>query len=254
MKLVIFAGGYGSRLSEETQKIPKPMVEIGEMPIIWHIMKYYSSFGIKDFVICLGYKASLIKSFFLNYNNLSKKIIINLKNNTIFGDNFLGDWNITLVDTGLQTQTGGRLKRVKEFIKNEEYFYLTYGDGLSDINISELTKFFIKENKICTLTAVKPKNRFGIIEIDKSHIVTKFQEKPSNDWVNGGFFIMKPDILEFINGDDTPLEEEPMRNLTKKKEISAYKHKGFWQCMDTLKDKNYLEKLWSSGEAPWKNW
>jgi glucose-1-phosphate cytidylyltransferase len=254
MKLVIFAGGYGSRLSEETQKIPKPMVEIGEMPIIWHIMKYYSSFGINDFVICLGYKANIIKSFFLNYNNLSKKITINLKNNTIVGDNFFNDWNITLVDTGLDTQTGGRLKRVKEFIKNEEYFYLTYGDGLSDVNINELTKFFIKENKICTLTAVKPKNRFGIIEIDKSHIVTKFQEKPSNDWINGGFFIMKPDILEYINGDDTPLEEEPMLNLTKKKEISAYKHEGFWQCMDTLKDKNYLEKLWSGGEAPWKNW
>jgi glucose-1-phosphate cytidylyltransferase len=254
MKLVIFAGGYGSRLSEETQKIPKPMVEIGEMPIIFHIMKYYSLFGIKDFVICLGYKGNIIKSFFLNYNNLSKKIIINLKNNTIVADNFLDDWNITLVDTGLQTQTGGRLKRVKEFIKNEEYFYLTYGDGLSDVNINELTKFFIKKNNICTLTAVKPKNRFGIIEIDKSCIVTRFQEKPSTDWVNGGFFIMKPDILEYINGDDTPLEEEPMRNLTKKKEISAYKHEGFWQCMDTLKDKNYLEKLWSRGEAPWKNW
>jgi glucose-1-phosphate cytidylyltransferase len=255
MKLVIFAGGYGTRLSEETQKIPKPMVEIGGMPIIWHIMKYYSSFGITDFIICLGFKGEIVKNFFLNYNKFNKRISINLKSNLIHNEsNTLEDWNVTLIDTGLQTQTGGRLKNVKDLIKNDKYFYLTYGDGLSDININELTEFFIKKNKICTLTAVKPRNRFGILKIDSNNLVNKFEEKPEDEWVNGGFFIMRPEVINLINDDDVPLEQQPMQTLVEKKEICSFKHNGFWQCMDTLNDRNYLEKLWLKGKAPWKIW
>lgn len=254
MKLVIFAGGYGSRLSEETHRVPKPMVEIGDMPIIWHIMKYYSSYGINDFIICLGYKGEVVKEFFLNYKKFNKKITINLKKNIILSeDNILEDWNVTLIDTGLHTQTGGRLKRVKDLIKNDEYFFLTYGDGLSDVNLDELRDFFIKKNKICTLTCIKPRNRFGILDIDKNNSVIKFQEKPENEWVNGGFFIMRPEIINLID-DDIALEQKTMQTLIKKKEISAFRHEGFWQCMDTLNDKNYLQKLWIDGKAPWKIW
>jgi glucose-1-phosphate cytidylyltransferase len=255
MKLVILAGGYGSRLSEETQKIPKPMVEIGGMPIMWHIMKYYSSYGINDFIICLGYKGDVIKNFFLNYKKFNKKITLNLKSNLILSeDDILEDWNVTLIDTGLQTQTGGRLKRVKDLIKNDKYFFLTYGDGLSDVNLNELTEFFIKKNKICTVTAIRPRNRFGVLEIESDNSVIKFQEKPEDEWVNGGFFMMRPEVINLIDDDDIALEQKPMRILIEKNEISAFKHKGFWQCMDTLNDKNYLQKLWLNGAAPWKNW
>lgn len=254
MKLVIFAGGYGTRLSEETHRIPKPMVLIGDMPIIWHIMKYYSSFGINDFIICLGYKGEIIKDFFLNYKKFKKKITINLKKNLILSENnTLEDWNVTLIDTGLHTQTGGRLERIKDLIKEDKYFFLTYGDGLSDVNLHELRDFFIRENKICTLTCIKPRSRFGILDIDKKNSITRFQEKPENDWVNGGFFIMKPDIINLID-DDTALEQKTMQILIEKKQISAFKHEGFWQCMDTLNDKNYLQKLWTDGKAPWKIW
>jgi glucose-1-phosphate cytidylyltransferase len=254
MKLVILAGGLGTRLSEETQQIPKPMVTIGEMPIIWHIIKYYSVFGIKDFIICTGYKGHVIKDFFLNYKKFSKKISLNLKNNTILKDHSSEDWNVTLVDTGLQTQTGGRLKRVRDLINKDQYFYLTYGDGLSDVNINDLTKFFLKKNKVCSLTAIRPKNRFGILEINSNNLVKKFQEKPDDEWINGGFFIMRPEVIDYIDGDDIALEKKPMTILTKKNEISAFKHRGFWQCMDTLNDRIYLEKLWNIEQAPWKIW
>jgi glucose-1-phosphate cytidylyltransferase len=254
MKLVIFAGGLGTRIGEETQKVPKPLIKIGTMPIIWHIMKYYTYFGIKDFIICLGYKGDQIKNFFLNYKNFNSEITINLKDGSFTSTDAIEDWQVTLLDTGEHTQTGGRLKRVEELVKNEEFFYLTYGDGLSDVNINSLTEFFIKKNKLCTLTAVRPKSRFGILEINKNNLVKNFQEKPDDKWINGGFFIMKPKVLDLINEDGIALEKQPMLMLTKKKELSAFKHNGFWQCMDTLNDKNYLEKLWDSGKAPWKNW
>lgn len=255
MKLVIFAGGLGTRLSEETINIPKPLVKIGDMPIIWHIMKYYSSFGVKDFIICLGYKGYEIKDFFINYKKFNKSIFINLKSNKITSTEELEDWNVNLIDTGLNTQTAGRLKKVYEYIKNEDFFFLTYGDGLSDVNINTLKDFHLKNNKLCTLTAIKPKNRFGMIEIDvKNDLVTKFHEKPDDDWVNGGFFVMSPKVIDLINSDDMPLEKEPMRILSEQGNLLAFKHHGFWQCMDTLRDKNNLEDLWLSNKAPWKIW
>ena len=255
MKLVIFAGGFGTRLSEETTNIPKPLVKIGEMPIIWHIMKYYSSFGIKEFVICLGYKSYEIRDFFINYKKYNKSISVNLKNNEIISNDKLEDWNVHLIDTGLTTQTAGRLKKVSQFIKNEDFFFLTYGDGLSDVNINSLKDFHIKNDKVCTLTAIKPKNRFGVIEINpENNLVNKFHEKPDDDWVNGGFFVMSPKILDYIKSDDMPLEQEPMKNLSEEGNLLAYKHEGFWQCMDTLRDKNNLEELWMSNKAPWKVW
>ncbi len=255
MKLVIFAGGFGTRLSEETTNIPKPLVKIGEMPIIWHIMKYYSSFGIKDFVICLGYKSYEIRDFFINYKKYNKSISVNLKNNEIISNEKLEDWNVHLIDTGLTTQTAGRLKKVSQFIKNEDFFFLTYGDGLSDVNINSLKDFHIKNDKVCTLTAIKPKNRFGVIEINsENNLVNKFHEKPDDDWVNGGFFVMSPKILNYIKSDDMPLEQEPMKKLSEEGNLLAYKHEGFWQCMDTLRDKNNLEELWMSNKAPWKVW
>lgn len=254
MKLVIFAGGLGTRLSEETHKVPKPLIRIGKMPIIWHIMKYYSYFGIKDFIICMGYKGNAIKEFFLNYKKLNTKITINLKGESLLSSDSLDDWTVRLLETGLHTQTGGRLKRAEEFLKNEQFFYLTYGDGLSDVNINNLTEFFIQNNKLCTLTAIRPRNRFGVLKINENNLVEKFQEKPEDSWINGGFFIMKPKVLEFIDGDDIAFEKQPMSILTKKKELCSFKHNGFWQCMDTLSDKNYLQKLWNDDLAPWKKW
>lgn len=255
MKLVILAGGFGTRLSEETTNIPKPLVKIGDMPIIWHIMKYYSSFGVKDFIICLGYKAYDIRDFFINYKKYNKSISVNLKNNEITSTEELEDWNVNLIDTGLNTQTAGRLKKVNEYIKDEDFFFLTYGDGLSNVNINALKDFHLKNNKVCTLTAIKPKNRFGVIEIDtKNDLVTKFHEKPDDDWVNGGFFVMSPKIINYIDGDNMPLEQEPMQILAKEGNLVAYKHNGFWQCMDTLRDKKNLEDLWMSNKAPWKTW
>jgi glucose-1-phosphate cytidylyltransferase len=254
MKLVILAGGLGSRLSEETQVKPKPLVEIGGMPIIWHIMKIYSEFGIKDFVICLGYKGHLIKEFFHNYHLYSSNVTVEVGKGVKFHNESYDDWSITMVDTGHSTQTGGRLKRVQDYLGDED-FCLTYGDGLGDVNIGELLSFHKAHRRIATVTATHPTARFGALGLNGTK-VEEFIEKPISEagWINGGFFVMRPQIFDYIDGDHTLLEQEPMRNLARDGELHAFFHHGFWQPMDTLREKNILEDLWTSGEAPWKNW
>ncbi len=254
MKAVILAGGLGTRISEETDLKPKPMVEIGGMPILWHIMKMYSSYEINEFVICLGYKGYLIKEFFYNYFLHTSDVTIDIqKNNMEIHKSQAEPWKITLVDTGEFTMTGGRIKRIKKFIDGT--FCLTYGDGLSDVNINLLQKFHKKNKKIATVTAVQPHGKFGAMELSKN-MVKKFQEKPKgeNGWINGGFFIFEQQILDYIKNDDTVLEQDPLEKLAVEKNLASYKHNGFWQPMDTLRDKNYLEKLWNSKSAPWKTW
>jgi len=254
MKAVILAGGYGTRISEESQFKPKPMIEIGGMPILWHIMKNYSVHGINEFVICLGYKGYLIKEFFANYSLHSSDVTIDLqKNESSIINSKTEPWKVTLVDTGIDTMTGGRLKRVEKYL--ETTFCLTYGDGVSDLDISSLIQFHKEKKKITTLAAVQTPGRFGVLSLDKDN-VAKFIEKPKGDssWINGGFFVMEPQIIDYIKNDETILEREPLEELSKNGQLGAYKHTGFWQPMDTLRDKNKLEELWSSGKAPWKNW
>ncbi len=256
MKVVILAGGIGSRLSEETDLKPKPMVEIGEKPILWHIMKSYSHYGFNDFIICLGYKGYMIKEYFANYFLHSADATIDLENNKI---EVLGSkaepWRVTLIDTGLNTMTGGRIKRVQKYIKDEP-FMLTYGDGLVDVNIKDLLGFHTREGKIATLTAIQPSARFGAVDIDEKFNVLSFQEKPKGDglWVNGGFFVLEPEVFNYIKDDNSIWEREPLAKLSLAKEVNAYKHFGFWQCMDTLRDKRELENLWKKEKAPWKVW
>jgi len=255
MKAVILAGGYGTRLSEETHLKPKPMVEIGNKPILWHIMKFYSSYGIKDFIICCGYKGYIIKEYFNNYFLHTSDLSISLKNNSI--ESFkktTEDWKITLVDTGEDSMTGGRLKRVKEHLGGEDFCF-TYGDGLSDINIDNLIRFHKKSNKLATVSAVYPPARFGALEI-KDNQVTKFIEKPEGDGtkINGGYFILSPKVIDYIKDDFSVWEKDPLERLASEGELSAYDHKGNWVAMDTLRDKEYLEKLWNSKKAFWKNW
>jgi glucose-1-phosphate cytidylyltransferase len=254
MKAVILAGGFGTRISEETHLKPKPMVEIGGKPILWHIMKTYSKFGITDFVICLGYKGYLIKEYFANYHTHMSDITIDLKNNKIeLHRSFAEPWKITLVDTGIDTLTGGRLKKVEKFV--DDRFCLTYGDGLSDVNITKLLDFHKKNRFTATLTAVQPPGRFGLLSI-KNNNVLKFQEKPKGDsnWINGGYFVFESEIFDYIKNSQTILEREPLEILSKKRKLGAFKHDGFWQPMDTLRDKNYLEELWIKKNAPWKIW
>jgi len=256
MKAVILAGGYGTRLSEETNLKPKPMVEIGGKPILWHIMKMYSNHGIQDFIICCGYKGYIIKEYFANYFLHESDVTFCMKNNSMTAHEKRAEpWTITLVDTGENTMTGGRLARVSEYLKGEEAFCFTYGDGLSDINISELIAFHNKHDKDATLTAVYPPGRFGALDIKKNQ-VKKFTEKPKGDGalINGGFFVLSPKVLERISGDDSSWEKEPLRNLAKEGNLMAFTHKGFWQPMDTLRDKIYLQKLWDEGNPPWKSW
>ncbi|MCW7493175.1 glucose-1-phosphate cytidylyltransferase [Leptospira sp. 2 VSF19] len=252
MKTIILAGGFGTRLAEYTDVIPKPMVTIGNKPMLWHIMKSYSFHGYKDFVLALGYKAELVKDYFLNYYKLSSDFTVNLKNGEI---DFLNisealDWKVTLVDTGLKTLTGGRVKRLKEYIGNQT-FMLTYGDGLSNVNIAELVKFHKSHGKMVTVTAVHPSARFGELEIHDS-LVKSFQEKPQTNqgWINGGYFVINPDFFDLIEGDQTLLEKDPLELAAKKGELMAFQHDGFWQCMDTKRDRDYLEELWKAG-APW---
>lgn len=253
MKAVILAGGKGTRITEETFLKPKPLIEIGEMPILWHIMKIYSAHGINDFVICCGYKGHLIKEFFSNYFIRRSDVTIDLKNNEIdVHQKYAEPWKITLIDTGLETMTGGRLKRIKKFVENDTFCF-TYGDGLSDINITKLTKFHKKNKKIATVTIVQPENRFGVLEV-KSGRVLRFKEKPVYEWINGGFFVLEPKVFDYIKNDKTVWEREPLERLTNEKQLSAYKHTGFWQPMDTLRDKKYLEKLWQTNNAHWKIW
>lgn len=256
MKVVILAGGFGTRLSEETDLKPKPMVEIGEYPIIWHIMKIYSHFGFNDFIICLGYKGYIIKEYFANYFLHKSDVEINIKNNKIdFLDSTTEPWRITFVDTGLNTMTGGRIKKVEKYLENET-FMLTYGDGLSDININSLMQFHLRNKKLSTVTAVQPAGRFGAISIDPDDNTSSFVEKPPGDnfWINGGFFVLEPGIFDFIEGDDSVWERTPLEEISKRKQLVAFKHDGFWYPMDTLRDKNYLNDLWKTGKSPWRLW
>jgi len=256
MKVVILAGGAGTRISEETLLRPKPMVEIGNKPILWHIMKIYSHYNIRDFIICLGYKGYMIKEYFANYFLHMSDVTIDLSNNTVeYHESHAEPWKVTLVDTGESSMTGGRLKRVKPYIEKEEFFCFTYGDGVADVNINNLIEFHKSHGKLATVTAVVPPGRFGAIEMEGGRVVS-FKEKPLGDGghINGGFFVLSPKVIEFIKDDSTIWEGEPMEQLTARGELMAYKHKGFWHPMDTLRDKNYLETLWNSGKAPWKIW
>ena len=256
MEAVILAGGLGSRLVEETYLKPKPMVEIGTFPIIWHIMKIFSFYGINKFVICCGYKGYVIKEFFANYLLHSSDITISMKDNKLTMHKGKAEpWEVTLVDTGANTMTGGRLKRVKEYIKEEEFCF-TYGDGLADINISHLIEAHKDSGKLATVTAVKPPGRFGSLDISDKNTVEKFQEKIDGDsaWINGGFFVLNKKVIERIQDDGTSWETKPLESLANDNELNAFKHYGFWRPMDTLRDKNILEELWSNGQAPWKLW
>lgn len=257
MKVVILAGGLGTRLSEETDLRPKPMVEIGGKPILWHIMKIYSSYGYNDFVICCGYKAYMIKEYFANYFIHQADMTVDLQKNAIEVHRSNAEpWRITLVDTGLNTMTGGRIKRIKEYIENET-FMLTYGDGVGNIDLKKLLTFHKEQKKMATLTVVQPSGRFGAVNIDNNDVtVMSFQEKPQGDgsWINGGFFVCEPQVFDFIKDDTTIWEREPLETIANKGELSAFKHSGFWKPMDTLREKIELENLWETSNAPWKVW
>lgn len=255
MKVVILAGGHGTRIAEETTSRPKPMVEIGSKPILWHIMKIYSAHGFQEFIICLGYKGYMIKEYFANYFLHMSDVTLDMANNKMeVHQNNAEAWRVTLVDTGEGTMTGGRLKRIKKYL-GEEDFFCTYGDGLGDIDIARLLKFHREQSTLATLTAVQPPGRFGALSLNQSRI-EHFQEKPegANGWINGGFFVLSPKVLDYIADDSTVWEKEPLERLAAHGQISAYKHPGFWQPMDTLRDKNHLEELWAGGSAPWKIW
>ncbi|MCV0399647.1 MAG: glucose-1-phosphate cytidylyltransferase [Nitrosarchaeum sp.] len=255
MKCVILAGGYGTRISEETYLKPKPMVEIGNMPLLWHIMKIYSHYKINDFVICCGYKGYMIKEYFANYFLHTSDVTIDIKNNNLeVHQKYAEPWRVTMIDTGIDTMTGGRLKKIKKYVDNETFCF-TYGDGLSDINISQLLKFHEKNNVHATTTAVQPPGRYGELQIKNKQII-KFVEKPSGDgsWVNGGYFVLEPDVFDYLKGDNTIWEKEPLENLASAKQLNAFMHRGFWHAVDTLRDKNHLEDLWNSKNAPWKVW
>jgi glucose-1-phosphate cytidylyltransferase len=256
MKAVILAGGLGTRLSEETSTRPKPMVEIGGKPILWHIMKMYSAHGINDFIICCGYKGYVIKEYFANYFLHMSDVTFNMRDNTMeVHDKRAEAWNVTLVDTGDDSMTGGRLHRVADYVKDEESFCFTYGDGVGDIDISATIEFHKKHGKAATLTATYPPGRFGALDIRQGQVLN-FKEKPKGDgaMINGGFFVLNPEVLKYITGDASVWEQEPLMNLASDQQLMAYEHHGFWQPMDTLRDKHLLEELWMSGKAPWKTW
>lgn len=256
MKVVILAGGMGTRLSEETGIKPKPLVEIGGYPVLWHILKIYSAFGFNDFIILLGYKGYMIKEYFSNYFLHTSDITFDMENNKMqVHHKHAEPWKITLVDTGEKTMTGGRVKRIADYVGSES-FMLTYGDGVADIDINALLKFHKKNDRLATLTAVQPPVRFGIANINASNEVISFVEKPleNGSWINGGFFVLEPQIFDYIEGDETIWEQEPLEKLASQNQLMAYKHYGFWRPMDTLRDKNILEELWASNQAPWKIW
>lgn len=257
IKVIILAGGLGTRISEESHLRPKPMIEIGEKPILWHIMKLYAHYGFNEFVICLGYKGYMIKEFFADYFLHTSDVTFDLANNIMtVHDNYAEPWTVTLVDTGLNTQTGGRVKRIRKYI-GEDTFMLTYGDGVSDVNIAELAAFHKKHGKLATMTAIQPGGRFGVLEINQEHIIQSFKEKAKEDggWINGGFMVLEPGIFDYIGDDaDIIFEREPLERIAQAGQLVAFRHQGFWQCMDTQRDKSVLEQLWDSGEAPWKVW
>jgi len=254
MKTVILCGGLGTRLSEETQLRPKPMVEIGGRPILWHIMKIFERYGMNDFTLALGYKSEVIKDYFLNYHASLSDLTVHLKNGQVdYSNPTAEDWRVSLIDTGVNTMTGGRLLRLKAHLQSSGTFMLTYGDGVSDVDIAALLAFHRSHGRMATVTAVRPPVRFGELSIQEKRVVN-FQEKPQagEGWINGGFFVFEPSIFDFIEGDATMLEREPLEQLAKKGELMAYYHPGYWQCMDTLRDKQSLEELWTNGKAPWK--
>lgn len=256
MKCVILAGGLGTRLSEETGTRPKPMVEIGGKPILWHIMKLYSHYGINDFIICLGYKGYIIKEYFANYFLHMSDVTFDMQNNQMTVHNQHAEpWKVTLVDTGDNSMTGGRLRRVKEFVKDEKSFCFTYGDGVSDVNLQELIDYHNRHGKLATLTAVTPPGRFGALDIQNG-LIKSFKEKPKGDGalINGGFFVLSPKVIDLIDGDSCTWEQQPLEKLAKTDELMAFNHDGFWQPMDTLRDKVHLEELWLQNKAPWKLW
>lgn len=257
MKAVILAGGYGTRISEESQFKPKPMIEISGMPILWHIMKIYSFYGVNEFIICAGYKQHVIKEWFANYFLYTSDITFDFTQDDkiIVHNKRTENWKVTVVDTGLDTMTGGRLKRVCEFL-DDEPFFMTYGDGVSDINISRLLDFHKKNGKLATMSAVKPDSRFGVLDLSDDDMVNAFREKSSIDsgYINAGFMVLEPKVLDYIQDDSTMFEREPMERLARNGELMCYKHDGFWQCMDTMRDKARLEKLWTKNKAPWKVW
>jgi len=255
MKAVILAGGYGTRISEETNLKPKPMIEIGGKPILWHIMKTYSTYGINDFIICCGYKGYMVKEYFANYFLHMSDVTFDMKNNKMeVHQKFVEPWKVTLVDTGLNTMTGGRLKKIEKYVDNETFCF-TYGDGLSNVNISKLIDFHKKKGKIATVTTVQPPGRFGMLDVENDKVLS-FKEKPDGDgnWINGGYFVLEPKIFNYLQDDSTIWEREPLEKLAKEGQLSAFKHKSFWQPLDTLRDKITLEELWKTNKAPWKNW
>lgn len=256
VKAVILAGGYGTRFSEETMNKPKPMIEIGDKPIIWHVMKIYAACGVNEFIICCGYKGYLIKEYFANYSIHHSDVTYDLANHSFHvHHNQAEDWKVTVVDTGLDSMTGGRLKRIAKYVQNERHFFFTYGDGVSDVNPMETLAFHQQQDVLATLVAPYPPGRFGVLSLDGTK-VQSFKEKPRGDGgrINGGFFVLSPGVFDFIDNDKTVWEQEPLETLANKGQLAAFKHDNFWHPMDTLRDQMYLNQLWSSGQAPWKVW
>ena len=257
MKVVILAGGLGTRISEESHLKPKPMIEVGDAPILWHIMKYYSCYGFNEFIICCGYKGYVIKEYFADYYLHRSDVTFDFANNNemIIHNNVAEPWKVTVVDTGLHTMTGGRLKRIQKYV-GDQTFMMTYGDGVSDIDLDALLEFHRVHKKAATLTAIQPGGRFGVLDIDDNETVRQFSEKAKEDggWINAGFMVLEPEVFDYIEGDDTFFEKEPLENLALDGKLAAYRHEGFWKCMDTMRDKGMLDELWNSGQAPWKRW
>ena len=257
MKVVILAGGLGTRISEESHLKPKPMIEVGDAPILWHIMKYYSSYGFNEFIICCGYKGYVIKEYFADYYLHRSDVTFDFANNNEMNihNNVAEPWKVTVVDTGLHTMTGGRLKRIQKYV-GDQTFMMTYGDGVSDIDLDALLEFHRVHKKAATLTAIQPGGRFGVLDIDDNETVRQFSEKAKEDggWINAGFMVLEPEVFDYIEGDDTFFEKEPLENLALDGKLAAYRHEGFWKCMDTMRDKGMLDELWNSGQAPWKRW